>query len=203
MPRNLLSSAPLLVALGLTLAASGWAGPATDHVRSRVDDVLRVLDDAGFKGAEHARERRVAVRRILESAVDFREMTERALGRHWTGRTEAERHEFVGLFTDFLERSYLSKIDAYDGDRITYIGERVSGDLAVVQIRVTSSPQGNETLVDFRLMRGGGDRWWVYDVAIDGGSLVDNYRGQFNTVIRRSSYGELVKKIRGIIADQK
>ena len=203
MPRNLLSSAPLLVALGLTLAASGWAGPATDHVRSRVDDVLRVLDDAGFKGAEHARERRVTVRRILESAVDFREMTERALGRHWTERTEAERREFIGLFTDFLERSYLGKIDAYDGDRITYIGERVSGDLAVVQIRVTSSPQGNETLVDFRLMRAGGDRWWVYDVAIDGASLVDNYRGQFNTVIRRSSYGELVKKIRGIIADQK
>jgi len=202
-PRNVLYRAPLLAVLALTLATSGWAGTATDQVRSRVDDVLKVLDDAAFKGAEHARERRVAVRRIMEAAIDVREMAERALGRHWAERTEAERREFVILFTDLLDRAYLGKIDAYDGDQIAYIGEGVDGDRAVVQARVTSSPQGNETLVDFRVMHAAGDRWWVYDVAIGGASLVDNYRGQFNTVIRRSSYGELVKKIRGIIGDQK
>ena len=203
MPRNFLYGAPLLVVLALTLATSGWAGTATDQLRSRVDDVLKVLDDAAFKGAEHARARRVAVRRIMEAAIDVHEMAQRALGRHWTERTEAERREFVILFTDLLDRAYLGKIDAYDGDQISYIGEGVDGDRAVVQIRVTSPPQGNETLVDFRLMHAAGDDWRVDDVVIDGASLVENYRGQFNTVIRRSSYGELVKKIRSIIADRK
>jgi phospholipid transport system substrate-binding protein len=202
-PRRFLYSTPLLIVLALTLATSGWAGTATDQVRSRVDDVLKVLDDPAVKGAEHARERRVAVRRIMEAAIDVPAMAERALGRHWAERTDAERREFVILFTDLLDRAYLGKIDSYDGDQIAYIGEGVDGDRAVVQARVTSSPQGNETLVDFRLMRAAGDGWRVDDVAIGGASLVENYRGQFNTVIRRSSYGELVKKIRSIVADQK
>jgi len=134
------------------------------------------------------------VRQIAEEIFDFTETAKRSLGRHWHSRTPAERKEFVDLFATLLERSYLSKIELYNGERIAYLGDTIDGDQALVRTKILTR-QGTEVPVDYKMFRHG-DRWLVYDVIIEGVSLIANYRTQFNKIIQTSSYQELVRKMK-------
>jgi phospholipid transport system substrate-binding protein len=182
----------LLVALGFLGTPPAWAGPPTDQLRSQIDRVIKTLDDPELK--TRSVERRKAVRRIADDIFDFGETAKRSLGRHWQARSPAERGEFVQLFTDLLERSYISKIELYSGERITYAGDTMDGEQAVVRTKVITK-QGTEVPVDYRMLRKGA-RWLVYDVLIEGVSLIANYRTQFNKIIQTSSYQDLVKKMK-------
>jgi phospholipid transport system substrate-binding protein len=183
----------LAVALVLALAApAAWAGAPTDQLKAQVDRVLRIIDDPALK--EKPKERRAVVRRIADDIFDFGETARRSLGRHWAARTAAERDEFVKLFGDLLERSYISKIELYGGEKIQYAGDRIEGDFAVVQSKLLTK-QGTEIPIEYRMLRKS-ERWLVYDVVIEGVSLVANYRTQFNKIIQTSSYGELVKRMK-------
>ena len=190
--RSGLASAVVLALL--LVAVPGWAGPPTDQLRTEIDRVLKILDDPELKKEGRARERRVEVRRIANDIFDFEETARRSLARHWAPRTPAERDEFVQLFADLLERSYISKIELYGGEKIAYVGETIDGDVATVRTKITTR-QGTEIPVDYRMHKRG-DKWLVYDVIIEGVSLVANYRVQFNKIITTSSYQELVKKMR-------
>ncbi len=178
-------------ALVVFLAREAGAGPPTDQLRRYVERVLQVLADPGLKKDGRERERAAAVRRIAAEAFDLREIAKRSLGRHWRARTPAEREEFVRLFTDLLERAYLSKLELYAGEKVAFVGESVDGDSATVRTRVVGK-KGTEIPVDYRMVRQGYG-WRAYDVMIEGVSFVANYRSQFDTVIQRSSYGELVR----------
>jgi phospholipid transport system substrate-binding protein len=180
--------------LGLALAGDGWAGPATDTLRAQIDRVVKILDDPELKRDGRAKERRMAVRRIAEEIFDFNETARRSLGRHWQSRTAAERREFVDLFADLLERSYLSKVELYNGERIAFLGDTVDGEQALVRTKIVTR-QGTEVPVDYKMFRQG-PRWLVYDVVIEGVSLIANYRTQFNKIIQTSSYQELVRKMK-------
>jgi phospholipid transport system substrate-binding protein len=175
-------------------AAAAWAGIPTDQLRGAIDRVVKTLDNPTLKGDGKVVERRAAVRKIANDIFDFGEIARRSLGRHWPGRTDAEHEEFVGLFADLLERSYISKIDTYGGEKIAYTGERTEGDISVVSTKIISK-SGTEVPIDYRLLKKG-DRWLVYDVSIEGVSLVSNYRTQFNKIIQTSSYAELIKKMK-------
>jgi phospholipid transport system substrate-binding protein len=170
------------------------AGPPTEQLRARIEEVVKVLEDGQPKSEARARERRAVVRRIAEEIFDFSETAKRSLGRHWQARTPAEREEFVRLFADLLERAYLSKIELYNGENIVYLGDSVEGDVATVRTKILTK-QGVEVPVDYRMLRKD-DRWLVYDVIIEGVSLVANYRTQFNKIIQTSSYQDLVKKMK-------
>ncbi|HXH85092.1 MAG TPA: ABC transporter substrate-binding protein [Candidatus Tectomicrobia bacterium] len=186
----------LLAALALValVATPALAGPPTEQLRAQVERVLKVLEDPALAGEAKAADRRAAVRQIANEIFDFAETARRSLGRHWQARSPAEREEFIGLFTDLLERSYLSRIELYSGERVAYTGETVEGDQARVQSRIVTR-QGSEIPLEYRMHRKG-DRWLVYDVVIEGVSLVSNYRTQFNKIIQTSSYQELVKKMK-------
>ncbi len=184
--------------LGATLviaalaAPAAWAGPPTDQLKTNIDKILKVLEDPELKA--RPADRRVAVRRIVNEFFDFNEMTRRALARHWQARTPAEREEVVQLFGDLLERAYNSRIELYGGEKIAYAGDTVEGDLATVRTKILTK-QGSEVPVEYRTHRRG-DRWLVYDVIVEGVSLVSNYRTQFNKIIQTSSYRELVRKLK-------
>ena len=180
----------------LVLAAAGgaWAGAPTDQLRGAIDRVIKALDNPALKGDSKVGERRTAVRKIANDIFDFGEIARRSLGRHWQGRTDKEREEFISLFGDLLERSYISKIELYGGERILYTNERMDAEVAVVSTKIITK-NGTEVPIDYRLLRRG-DRWLVYDINIEGVSLVSNYRTQFNKIIQTTSYGELVKKMR-------
>jgi phospholipid transport system substrate-binding protein len=182
----------LVVSVVVVRAAS--AGAPTDVLRVQIDRAVKTLEEPELKKEGKARERRVAVRRIAEDIFDFTETAKRSLGRHWQPRTPAERKEFVDLFANLLERSYLSKIELYSGERIAYLGDTIEGDQATVRTRIATK-HGTEIPVDYKMYKQG-DRWLVYDVIIEGVSLIANYRTQFNKIIQTSSYQELVRKMK-------
>jgi phospholipid transport system substrate-binding protein len=181
------------VLIGLLTAWTALAGPPTDQLRPAVEQVIRTLDDPGLKPAARSEDRRRALRAVTDPVFDWSEMARRALGQHWQARTEAERQEFVALFRDVIERTYLGKIEGYSGEKVAFAGDAMDGDQATVKTRVATK-QG-DVGVDYRMALRG-DRWLVYDVSVEGVSLVGNYRTQFNQIIRASSYQELVRKLR-------
>lgn len=170
------------------------AGQPTEQLRTRIDRVLKVLEDPELKRESRLAERRQAVRKIANEIFDFGETARRALARHWLPRTPREREEFVALFADLLERSYFSKIELYGGEKIDYLGETVEADLATVRTKITTNQQA-EIPIEYRMLRRG-ERWRVYDVSIEGVSLISNYRAQFNKIVTTASYQELVKKLK-------
>jgi phospholipid transport system substrate-binding protein len=185
----------VLLVVSFALPAPVAGGPPTDQLRSRVDRVSGVLEDPALRGDDKSLERRAAIRKIADEIFDFQETAKRSLGRHWEARTPAERQEFVQLFTDLLRRSYFSKVDRGAFHKIVFRDERLQGDEALVRTAVVLS-QGSEMALDYQLHRDTGDRWKVYDLRIEGVSLVANYRAQFNKIIRTSSYEMLVTKLK-------
>ncbi len=184
----------LMIALVLMAADPAQAMTPTETVQSRVDQAVQTLNQTP-RGTPTAEERRRGeIRQVADGLFDFTEMSRRVLGRHWTGRSSAERGEFVKLFTDLMARAYLGKIDRYAGESITYVGERVDGDLATVQSRVITTNK-SEVPIEYRLHRVG-DRWAAYDVLVENVSLVGAYRSQFDRVIQTSSFEELLKRMR-------
>jgi phospholipid transport system substrate-binding protein len=182
----------VVVAGALSTSRAAMAGPPTDSLKSGIDRVIAVLEDAGLK--DRPQERRAALRRVTGTIFDVEEAAQRSLARHWQARTPAERGEFVQLFGRLLEAAYLTKIELYSGEKVFYGGDTIDGDHATVRTRVVTR-EGTEIPVDYRMLKRD-DTWLVYDVSIEGVSLISNYRTQFNRIIQMSSFQDLVKKLR-------
>ena len=184
------------LAAWLMVAGAAVASPVTgprEAVESAIIQVLSVIQDGEVNGKAVA-DRPAEVRRIARELFDYDEMTRRTLSRHWSQRTGDEQAEFVALFSDLLERSYVSRIEAYAGEKIAFVGESIDGGFATVRSKVVTQRR-TETVLDYRMhVRDG--RWRVYDVLIDGVSFVSTYRGQFDRVIQAESYGSLVERLR-------
>ena len=193
-----------LAVIVLGAAVPARAGVPSEQLKAQVDRVVRVLDDTELQKSARAAERRAAIRRIANETFDFTETAQRALGPHWQARTPAEREEFTGLFADLLERSYIGKIELYSGEKVAYLGDTIDDGFATVRTKLITK-QATEVPIDYRMIRRD-DRWLVYDVSIEGVSLVANYRAQLNKIIQTSGYASLVQRLRakqaeGIQAD--
>jgi phospholipid transport system substrate-binding protein len=175
-------------------AGSAYAGVPTDQVKQTVDKVLDILKNKELKKPANEKKRRAEIRKVVSERFDFEEMAKRSLGIYWRKRTPEERKEFVPLYTDLLERTYIKKIERYTDEKIAYTGEKIDGNYGVVNTRVITT-KNIETPIDYRLLNENG-QWMVYDVIIEGVSLINNYRNQFSTVIHQKSYEELVKKLK-------
>ena len=195
------------IAAALMLFASVAGSPSTPRqtVQTAVDRVVAIVEgteatrDRGDRGDSRPsgvdERSRAELRRIASDLFDFDEMARRTLSRHWARRTPAEQQEFVPLFVDLLERSYVGRLESYAGERITYVGESLDGANALVRSKILPARPRPETSVDYRMHRKDG-RWKVYDVLVDGVSFVSTYRGEFNRVISGSSYGAFVDSLR-------
>jgi phospholipid transport system substrate-binding protein len=174
------------------------AGEPLNKIRQTIDAVIAVLSDASLKAPERSKERQAKIRQVVLQRFGFEEMAQRAMGRHWRERTPAERKEFVALFSDLLERSYINKIESLGGEdkrQVLYTKETIDKDgYAKVYTEVVNQRDQN-VAIEYRLVRRHGD-WEVYDVVIEGVSLVNNYRTQFNKIISQESYNYLIKKLK-------
>ena len=189
--------------LAWMLVATAVAAPATsprEVVQSAVSRVVLAIQRADMESDSvpaprlATQQRRLEVRRIATDLFDFDEISRRALSRHWTARSPEEQAEFVRLFTDLLERTYLGRIESYSGEKIVYMGETVDGPFATVRSKVVTRRRG-ETPLDYRLhLRDG--RWKVYDVLIDHVSFVATYRSEFGRILQKESYAALVDRLR-------
>ena len=168
-------------------------GSATEAVKSTIEELFAVLSDENLKKPERAEERRALVEEVIGKRFDYAEMGKRTLRRHWKKLTEKQQVEFVALFQRFLSNSYSGNVDGYSGEQVKYLKERRKGDFAEVQTKVISKKL--RIPLDYRLLKKSNE-WRVYDVVIDGVSLVKNFRGQFSRIIKSSSYQGLIQKLR-------
>ncbi len=162
----------------------------------RVDEVLRqsvaILGDTSLKEDEQVER----LRAVVLPVFDFPEMARRSLGSHWRRRSPEHREEFTRLFTRLLERTYTSRISAYNGQRTKVVGEEIDDRFARVKTEITDRDD-RRFKVDYRMRRGGEPaEWRIYDVVIEDISLVNNYRAQFNRVINRRSFEDLLERLR-------
>jgi len=194
MPTHRARTIGILMLLVATCSVPGaWAGAPTDQLRGGIDQVFKILRDPEMAGDKNAIQRRAAVLTAANGIFDFGEMAKRSLGQHWAARTPGERTQFVALFTDLIQHSYIAKVDQHGGAKMVYKGETLEGDLAAVKTVIPLS-NGSEMPLEYRMHNAAG-RWQVYDLSLDGISLVSNYRAQFNKIIRIDSYETLVTKL--------
>jgi phospholipid transport system substrate-binding protein len=168
------------------------AVPPLELVKSSMTRVL-ALTQTRAAGPAATTQRR-ELRLVAEGLFDFNEMSRRMLGAHWREGTPEEQAEFIRLFTDLLERSYLTALGHFPLATISFEGEMVSGPYALVSSRIAVGRRGQSSL-EYRLLETDG-RWAVYDVVVDGVSLVLSYRSQFNSILRTSRFPELLDRLR-------
>ncbi len=184
----------LLIAAVTLTASQARAGLPTDQIKTTVDKALVVLRDPRLKPPAKQTERREQLKQVLFSRFNFAEMAKRSLGPNWSRRTPQEQEEFVRLFTEVLERAYGDIIESYSEAEIVYLTEKVDGGYADVNSKVVTT-KGEEYSLNYRVQLVGSE-WKVYDVVAENISLVNNYRSQFNRVIAKSSYEELVRRLK-------
>lgn len=183
----------IMMAVLLATAGTATAAGPTETVQTAVQQVFSQPGDPAVKTVSTA-QRRADIRKIAESLFDFKEMSERSLGGAWAQASPADRQEFIRLFTTLIATAYMGKIEQYAGEPIMYVGERVDGDEAAVKSRVVT-PKGSEVGIEYRMYRADG-RWTVYDIHVDGISLAGSYKAQFNRIIQRGSFADLLKQLR-------
>ncbi len=171
------------------------AGIPTEQIQTTVDKVLNILQDSRLKPENKKEERKNLLRQALSPRFDFHEMAKRSLGTHWQRVAPEKQQEFVKLFTDLLEKTYVDKIDSYSGEKVLYTRENQDRDSAEVDTKIVTK-KGEGFSINYRLHSASG-QWKVYDVVIENISLVNNYRSQFNRVLRESSFEELLRRMRG------
>ncbi|HET7854045.1 MAG TPA: ABC transporter substrate-binding protein [Candidatus Methylomirabilis sp.] len=180
----------------LVLASVSFAQEgATAQVKGTIDKVLEILRDPALKAPDKAEARRKKLKEVIYPRFDFSEMAKRTLGMHWRNRTPKEREEFVSLFADLLEQSYYKKLESYTDEEILYTKEQLDEKFGVVATKIVSQKENIDIPIEYKLLRHDA-KWLVYDVVIEGVSMVSNYRSQFNRIIETSSYAELVKRMR-------
>jgi phospholipid transport system substrate-binding protein len=196
MSRLLIKSAILGLALQLVVGVAGaWAGAPTEVVRGVIERGLDILKNPAYtKSQKHQ-----MVKNIVDPHFDYREMAKLSLGATWRGLSRGQQDEFVRLFSELLEASYADKIDKYaQRVKIDYTGEIPEGNR--VEVRTVVQRPNDRFPLNYRLLREGGT-WKVYDVIIEGVSLVSNYRSQFSRIIHQSSYAELVRRLKNKVAE--
>ncbi len=184
----------------LPMLWAGWpgveearAGGATDAMKGTIDEVLRILGDKELKKPAKAEERRRMLEKVVGERFDYAEMSRRALGAPWANLSDKEKEEFVALFQTLLVNSYADKVETYSGEGVQYINERSENEYAEVRTKVLTGK--TEIPLDYRLLNKS-SAWRVYDVVVDGVSLVNNYRGQFTKILRNGTFADLLEQLR-------
>jgi len=185
------------LSLGLLLTSGrlAVAGQPADQLAFQIDRVLAVLGDPAFRGDDRTTPRRQAVRRVTDELIDWNEMGRRTLGAHWETLPDGDRTAFVTLFSELLNRAYLKNLDRYDGEKIVVTGDSLDGDRAVVQARIVGRNGHNGMPLDFAMVRDG-DRWRVWDIRMQGTSMVGGYRAQFARLLQTEAYDTVIRRLR-------
>ncbi|MFW2368767.1 MAG: MlaC/ttg2D family ABC transporter substrate-binding protein [Desulforhopalus sp.] len=181
-----------LCLLSLVVAFNGVAAEKspTEYLQPVLDDLIIVLSDESLKGFEHLEERRSKIMDLISGGFDFREMSRRVLGKTWREIDDAEKDHFTAIMTKLLENVYIGKLEGYSGQSVDFAGEVIKGKKA--QVTTLLENEGVKIPVHY-IMRDNGTRWMVYDINIEGVSLVRNYQEQFKSILRKEKYHGLVK----------
>ncbi len=189
--RYLQLSLMILTLLWGSMPAPSAATPL-EEVKNTIDRALAILQDSTNAGDLERARRREMLRDLLSLRFDFMEMARMSLGAHWN-RQPARQQEFVSVFTDFVENSYVSKMESLKDIKVLYLREHVDREFAQVDTKIVPNG-GDDVPVHYRLHLIGGE-WKIYDVVVENISLVENYRSQFNRILNMASFDDLLKKL--------
>ncbi len=162
-------------------------------VVSKIDEGMKILNDPNLKGPEHAEERKQKLWEIVKTVFCFEETSRRALGRYWLKLTPEQRKAFTDKFTKILKDFYLGKTDSYQGEKMVYVRELVEGNRGKVRTNFFTADKKKIT-VDLSMLKIN-ESWKIYDLIVEGVSVVSNYRNQFNSILAKGSFDTLMKKL--------
>ena len=178
----------------LLLPAPSTADSPTEQVRGTVDKVLAIIRNPTVKSAGQTQGLHAQLAEVIYPRFDFAEMAKRSLGPNWARRTLEEQREFVKIFTALMVRTYADNIESYSSQNVLYTREVVDKDFAEVGTKIVAD-KNTEFSITYKL-HSVDKQWKVYDLVIEDISVVNNYRSQFNRVIARSSFTELVRTMK-------
>lgn len=190
----------ITIPLTFAIASPVNAGEATDRIKKTTDKLIDIVTDPELSQPEMYAERSLMIREAVDEVFDWEAFSQRAMARHWKKLSSSEREEFIFLFGQLLERTYMDKTRQYSGQEMVFLNEIIEGEYGIVEAEVVTT-EGAEIPVDYRVMKKQGT-WFIYDVYVAGISLVNNYRVQFNTIITKSSYEELKKRIESKLKEE-
>jgi phospholipid transport system substrate-binding protein len=175
-----------------SLVAAG-ASP-TDSIRTSVDGVLALLQNKEMDDAT----RREKIGEVISERFDFRAMSQRTLATNWKSASEEQRKEFVQLFSTLIENTYIGRVEAYTNEKVDFPGEKVKGKKAVVETLILTA--NADIPVDYKVYMKN-DKWWVYDVVIEGISLISNYRSSYQEIVKKEGVDGLIEKMKAKIKE--
>ncbi len=170
------------------------AGVPFDTVKGHVNEVLRVLRDPALQGEANKEARQKKVEAIADEMFDYVALSRLTLGRNWRKFNGDQKKEFVQLYRSILEKAYLDRILAYTDEKVTFGKETMLSDKkAEVQTHIIT--KSVEIPIYYRVYLKDGE-WKVYDIIIEGISLVKNYRTQFREILANNPPEEVLEILR-------
>lgn len=198
--------AVILLALAIFAFPGRSSAAAPDPVqflKNVVDEIVAILENKELAAPAMKEERKARVVAVVEKNFDFREMSMRSLGKYWRQASPAEQERFVVLFKKLLENTYINRIEAYSGERAVFKRHIAQGDRVIVYSGFLRN--NTEVPVNYS-MKNTAERWAIYDVQIEGVSLVNNYRSQFASILGRENFAVLIvrleDRVRKLAAEQ-
>jgi phospholipid transport system substrate-binding protein len=194
----------MLIVFAAAAMLAAWTGPAagaqavqgeaTAAIRETTDKILAIVKDPELQKPGMEAEKRARIRKIADERFAWADMARRSLGRNWTKLSEAQRQEFVPLFTELIYGAYMDKVTDYKGEKIVYNGEQTEEGYSTVNVTIITE-KNVDVPVRYRMTQNGG-KWLIYDVSIEGVSLVNNYRTQFGDFLTRGAPEQLIAKLK-------
>lgn len=192
---------PGLLLLFSPVPGKASADSLTAEIKSTIDGILDILNDKNLASPSNKEKRRAKMRELVRGRFDFEEMAKRSLARHWNDRTPEERKNFVALFSDLIEASYIGKIESYSEEKITYDREELRSDRYGSVSTTIISPKV-DIPIEYKVIKKDG-KWFVYDVVIEGVSFISTYRNQYNRTVLKESYAYLIQEMKHKVEELK
>lgn len=183
-----------LFAFIFALAGPVKAGEPTDQLKGTIDSILVILQNDSLKGDANKRARRAALSKAVVARFSFKEMSRRSLGKNWKGTTLEEKKAFVAAFKGLIQNSYFTKMEQYTDEKITYKNEKIGGKNSAVKTQVITS-SGTEIPIDYRMKQNKKGQWMVYDIVVEGISLISNYRSSFAAELKKGTITDLTARL--------
>jgi len=188
----------LILAAGITLTVANIAAAdasPTATVRGSVDSILTLLQDKELDQAT----RRKEMRKVINGRFDFRAMSQRTLATNWKKASKEQQQEFVQLFSQLIENTYIGRVEAYTDEKVDYPGEKVKGKKAVVETLILTATA--DIPINYKVYQKKNGEWWVYDVIIEGISLISNYRSSYQEIVKKEGFDGLIVKMKNKIQE--
>ena len=178
--------------LTLGLVSSAMAGEPQERLKGGIDKVIAILSDNSLKGPAKKAERQTKLRTVADGFFDWRELSKRAVAEHWSKYTPKQQDEFVASFSELLQKTYIRKLEKYNNEKVSYLKEQIEGNQAFINTQVMQK----EKSIPINYVMIKRDQWMVYDVVVEGVSLVKNYRTQFAKILTKDSPETLLQRIK-------